>query len=250
MTLLATEGLNLSLGERVFCRDLSLTMHAGENWAILGPNGSGKTTLLRALAGLQRPRTGRVLLDDHPLDTVGASARARLLALLPQQTTPFMASSVLEAAAIGRYCYGSMWRGHPDDDAAVRRALAEVDLLAHAERRLEGLSGGELRRVAIAALLAQDTPIRLLDEPTNHLDPQHQHRVLQLLRSPGRLNVAVLHDVNLATRYCTHGLLLLGDGVYRHGPLPTLLDADLLSHLYRCPVRAHHTDTGPVFLMG
>lgn len=249
--MLATESLTLALADRVFCRDLSLTMHAGEHWAILGPNGSGKSTLLRTFAGLQRPGAGRVLVQGHTLDALGARERARTLALLPQQTTPFLASSVFETAAIGRYPYGSPWRTHPDDDAIVRRALADVDLLACEERTLDGLSGGELRRVAIAATLAQTTPIRLLDEPTNHLDPQHQHRVLQTINASATptLNVSVLHDVNLAARYCTHGLLL-GDGWCLHGPLHDLLTRDLLSRLYRCPVRVHETGTGPMVVFG
>jgi iron complex transport system ATP-binding protein len=99
------------------------------------------------------------------------------------------------------------------------------------DRPVATLSGGEHRRLSVAALLAQDPPVALLDEPTNHLDPGHQIAVMRLLRerygAPGRSLAVVLHDVNLALRFCSHLLLLFGDGGHATRSVEALTAADL-----------------------
>ena len=110
----------------------------------------------------------------------------------------------------GRYPHLDRWQWEGAEDyRAAEAALEAVGLDGLARRPLTTLSGGERRRVEIAALLAQDAPICLLDEPINHLDLRHQVQVLDLLaeraRRPGHLNLFVLHDVNLALRFGTHG---------------------------------------------
>jgi iron complex transport system ATP-binding protein len=116
-----------------------------------------------------------------------------------------------------------------------------MELDGFAGRTLTTLSGGERRRVDIAALLTQDAPVNLLDEPTNHLDLRHQVSILAGLavraRLDGRLNVFVLHDVNLALRFAGHGILLFGDGEARHGRLTEIVDRETLERVYRCRLR-------------
>jgi iron complex transport system ATP-binding protein len=119
--------------------------------------------------------------------------------------------------------------------------MAAVGLADFAARYLPTLSGGEHRRVEIAALLTQNPPISLLDEPTNHLDLHYQVLVLKLLSQraflPSQANLFVLHDVNLAIRFCNHGLLLFGDGDCVFGRLDEVLNLTNLERLYRCPMR-------------
>jgi len=114
-----------------------------------------------------------------------------------------------------------------------------VDLEGFEERAVESLSGGERRRLAIAAVLAQDPAVCLLDEPTNHLDPNHQIDALALFRSRadrGGTVIATLHDATLAARYADQVLLLFGDGSWVYGPAAEALRADHLARLYRTPV--------------
>jgi len=133
----------------------------------------------------------------------------------------------------------------------ARDALAQVGLEECATRSLTTLSGGEQRRVAVAALLAQRPQVYLLDEPSNHLDPQHQIGILSLFRSlcdAGASVLATLHDPNLAARFADTVLLLHGDGRYQLGPAGTLLDAALLSELYQTPMLSFGTPPRQGFL--
>jgi len=114
-----------------------------------------------------------------------------------------------------------------------------VELGDFATRRTDTLSGGEQRRVAVAALLAQQPQLFLLDEPTNHLDPHHQLAVLGLFRSlasAGRTVITTLHDPTLAARFADRVLLLPGDGRWSLGPVATTLTAAALSELYVAPM--------------
>jgi len=190
-------------GEDVL-RGIDLELRGGERVALIGPNGAGKTTLLRCLAGLLRPRGGAVLLGGAPLAALDARARARRIAVVPQNfATPF-AFTVREIVALGRTAYvGPFGRLSPHDRAAIDRALADAEGAALAERPFAELSGGERQRAILAMALAQEADVLLLDEPTVHLDPVHQRATLarlgDLAREQGRIAVAVLHDLNLAS---------------------------------------------------
>ncbi|MFQ5994823.1 MAG: ABC transporter ATP-binding protein [Acidiferrobacterales bacterium] len=235
--------LNVRVPGRTLCAGLSVRLRAGENWAILGPNGSGKTTLVHTMAGLRVPDDGRVVLNGSDIGAHSSRARARLLGVLLQHYDAAFPATVAEIVLTGRHPYLSRWQWHDDADdiELANSALAAVGLADFGPRRLSTLSGGERRRVEIATLLTQDPPVCLLDEPTNHLDLHHQIDVLRLLAErrwrPGCLTVFVLHDVNIATRFCTHALLLFGNGQYRYGKLPSILDTETLEQLYGCPIR-------------
>jgi iron complex transport system ATP-binding protein len=220
---------------------------------ILGANGSGKTTLLHTLAGLRAPDQGGVSLDGADIRGTPHRQRARRLGVLFQDFEPAFPATVRETVLTGRYPHLERWQWEGAEDyRLVETALETVGLAGLAHRPLATLSGGERRRVEIAALLAQDAPICLLDEPTNHLDLRHQVQILQLLtaraRRPGHLNIFVLHDVNLAARFGTHGMLLFDDGECLHGPLPEMLRRPNLERLYHCQLREIHADGARWFL--
>ncbi len=240
--LLQAQGLDVAIGARTLCRGLDLTLQGGECWAILGGNGVGKTTLLHTLAGLRAPAAGSVLLEEQTLDRLPRRRVARRLGLLPQDSVDPFPASVLETALIGRHPHLGRWQQEgPDDLARARAALEAMSLSDLAARRTDTLSGGERRRLAVATLLTQDPQLLLLDEPTNHLDLHQQIVLLERLRGlagAGRGVLMVLHDVNLAARFCDHLLLLFGDGSWQAGAADPLLDAALLSRLYGHPVAA------------
>lgn len=235
------------------CANLNVTLSAGENWVILGANGSGKTTLLNTLAGLRAPDGGGVSLDNSEIETIHPRARARRIGVLFQDSESAFPSTVLDTVLTGRYPHLDRWQWESEQDyRAAVTALEAVGLGSLAQRPLATLSGGERRRVEIAALLAQNAPICLLDEPTNHLDLRHQVQILELLADrahrPGHLNVFVLHDVNLASRFGTHGILLFDNGECLHGPLPDMLNRHNLERLYHCRLREIRDGTAGWFL--
>ncbi|MEK7815420.1 MAG: ABC transporter ATP-binding protein [Pseudomonadota bacterium] len=251
--MLETANLTLAVAGRTLCRDLSARFAPGENWVILGANGSGKTTLLHALAGLRPPQSGAVHLGGRPLPDIPYRERALKLGVLLQDYETTLPATVLDVVLTGRHPHLGRWQWEGDTDRKLAtEALATMDLAGFGARPLATLSGGERRRAEIAALLVQDAPVCLLDEPTNHLDLQHQVRVFEQLaaraRRPGHLNVFVLHDVNLASRFGTHGILLFGDGSSIQGPLTDILRRETLERLYRCRLRVLRDDGRAVFL--
>ncbi|MHB8535151.1 MAG: ABC transporter ATP-binding protein [Sulfuricaulis sp.] len=255
MAALTTQVLSLAVAGRTLCRQLNVRFEGGQNWVILGANGSGKTSLLHTLAGLRAPEQGHVDLDGMDIRRQPARRRARRLGVLFQDFTATFPATVLETVLTGRYPRLERWQWEGvEDRRAAAAALEAVGLSGFAQRPLTTLSGGERRRVEIAALLAQDAPICLLDEPTNHLDLRHQVRILDLLstraRRPEHCNIFVLHDVNLAARFGTHGILLFDDGEHLHGALPDILLRSNLERLYHCPLREVHADGVRGYLPG
>ena len=237
--MLQARNLTLTIAERTLCASLDAELKAGENWVILGANGSGKTTLLHALAGLRAPDAGHIQLEGSEVRDIPPRTRARRIGVLFQEAESEFPATVLETVLTGRYPHLDRWQWEGAQDyRAAEAALEAVGLTGLARRPLATLSGGERRRVEIAALLAQDAPICLLDEPINHLDLRHQVQVLDLLADrahrPGHLNLFVLHDVNLALRFGTHGILLFDNGECLHGPLSETLNRPNLERLYHC----------------
>lgn len=237
---LAAEALRIRAGARLLVEELTLQLQRGEFLAILGRNGSGKSRTLHTLAGLDAPDAGRVLLEGRPLKQLRRREIARRLGLLPQDREDSLALTALESVSLGRHPHLGFWQ--PDtaaDRALARDALARVGLEDCAARPLTTLSGGEQRRVAVAALLAQQPQVYLLDEPSNHLDPQHQIGILRLFRSlcdGGASVIATLHDPSLAARFADTVLMLYGDGHYQLGATAALVDGTRLSELYQTPI--------------
>ena len=244
-TLLEARGLDVAIAGNCLVRGLDLKLAGGEMLAVLGRNGAGKTTLLNTLAGLYPPAAGNIALCGKPYSGEGRhSARdcARLRGLLAQMQNDAFPASVLETALIGRHPHLGRWAWEGDEDLAIARAaLAAVDLCGLEKRELHSLSGGERQRLAIATLLTQHPALYLLDEPLAHLDLAHQIAMLELWRRRAAETQAsfiiVLHDANLALRYCQRSLLLFGAGRWREGASADVLNLDQLTELYGYPLQ-------------
>jgi iron complex transport system ATP-binding protein len=251
---LSTRTLQLRIGDRTLCQHLDLDVRAGECWGVLGKNGTGKTTLLHTLAGLRPAQGGEIRLQQTPLADLSRRDIARRLGLMPQDTSDAFPASVLETALIGRHPYLSRWQWESAADLQITRdALVGTGLGGMEDRQVSTLSGGERRRLALAALLVQAPPVMLLDEPANHLDLRHQHDMLGLLQvraGAGHAVLMVLHDINHALRYCDHVLLLFADGTTCSGPTVDLLEPTLLSELYEYPVTQIRERDRRLFIAG
>ncbi|KQT53148.1 iron dicitrate ABC transporter ATP-binding protein [Aureimonas sp. Leaf454] len=230
---LRAEGLSLAYRDRRVLDDLTLALPAGRVTALLGPNGCGKSTLLKAFARLLSPTAGRVTLNGRDIHAEDTRALARTLAILPQ--SPLAPEGITVGDLVGRG--RAPWRGFlapwsAADAAATARALDAVGMADLEDRPLDELSGGQRQRAWIALVLAQATGLLLLDEPTTFLDLPHQIEVLSLLRrlnrDDGTTVVSVLHDLNLAARFCDHLVLLGPRGLVATGSPAEVMTPDHL----------------------
>ncbi len=253
--LLEIGSLRVEVAGYTVCQGLNLALYPGQCWAMLGVNGVGKTTLLHTLAGLRPAQSGNVFLKGAPLEQLTGRARAQQLGLVFQDRPDQFPTTVLETVLASRYPYLG-WLGWETerDKGLVYKALAAVDLANLAHRETTSLSGGERQRLRIAAFLAQDTALGLLDEPLNHLDPAYQVRIISHLveraRHQGGALLMVLHDVNLAARFCDHCLLIHGDGTTSAGSTEEVLTENSLQRLYHHPIVPVVTPWGRGWLPG
>ncbi|MEC7792632.1 MAG: ATP-binding cassette domain-containing protein [Pseudomonadota bacterium] len=236
MTLFSLKNLTVDVPGRRLLHEVSLDLPAGRMIALIGHNGSGKSTLLKALAR-QIPATGDIRFEDRPLPDWSARDYARRLAFLPQTTPPAEGMLVRELVALGRYpWHGALGRFGPQDEAAVADAMQECGVTRFADRLVDTLSGGERQRVWLAMMVAQQASTLLLDEPISALDIAHAVEVLQLVRhmchSQNRSAVIVLHDVNMAARYCDHIVALKGGRVALQGTPDDLMTPAALHDIY------------------
>lgn len=249
---LESRALCLRVPGRELLRGLDAAFGSSRVIALLGRNGAGKSTLLHAMAGLRTPDAGEIRLHGRPLGSWPRRELARQLALLPQSAEDPFPGTVLETALVGRHPHLSFWQWETDTDREIaQQTLAEMDLAGLEERDVATLSGGERRRLAIAAVLAQDPMVYLLDEPIQQLDPQHELAVLARFRKladTGRTVVMSLHDAGVAVRYADDALLISGNGEWTFGPCAQVLDEESIGRLYGIAVRELRWDTGRTFV--
>ncbi|WP_223457830.1 MULTISPECIES: heme ABC transporter ATP-binding protein [unclassified Pseudomonas] len=248
--MLRANNLLVRRGKRTVLANINIELRPGEVLGVLGPNGAGKSTLLAALCGDLATSVGTVRLDERPLADWPGQERAKRLAVLPQSSSLNFAFSVNEVVGMGRLPHAS---GRVRDAEIVAEALKAADALHLAGRSYLALSGGERQRVHLARVLAQLWPgaegqTLLLDEPTSMLDPLHQHTILQAVRDfaeRGAAVLVILHDLNLAARYCDQ-LLLLQQGLpHAYGPPAEVLTAEALAAVYGLEVLIHqHPERG------
>jgi iron complex transport system ATP-binding protein len=254
--LLACENVAVRVASRSLVEKLTFTVPRGSVTCMLGCNGAGKTLTLHTLAGLREPAAGTIAIEGKPLQQWPRRQLAQRLGLLPQTTEDAFPSTVMATALVGRHPHIGFWQWESDADRTrAREALSSVSLDDFQLRDLATLTGGERRRVAIAAMLTQNPDLLLLDEPVNHLDPHHQMEVLRLIRAKADAGHGVLmslHDAGLAARFADQALLLFGNGEWLCGPSAEVLTEATISRLYGMPVMqltwTHPDNSGRTFV--
>ncbi|RJE82323.1 ABC transporter ATP-binding protein [Paracoccus onubensis] len=233
---LKADAVTLRYDDRTISENLSVEIPDGSLTVIVGPNACGKSTLLRALSRLMTPARGQVVLDGKLIGSYPAREVARRLGLLPQSPAAPDGITVADLVARGRYPHQSFLRQwSPEDRQAVTEALTATKMLPYARRLLGELSGGQRQRVWIAMVLAQETPLLLLDEPTTFLDIAHQVELMELLselNAQGRTIIAVLHDLNQASRYASHLIAMRSGAIVAKGAPAQILTAELVQEVF------------------
>jgi ABC-2 type transport system ATP-binding protein len=202
---IAVEHFTRTYGTFTAVDDLSLMVASGEIVGLIGPNGAGKTTTLRALAGILRPSSGRIVVDGHDLATDGIAAKRRL-AFMPDEPHLFEYLTVDEHLRLIARLYGV-----PDFDARAKVLIDELELSGK-ERSLPGeLSRGMRQKVVIACGLVRDASVLLFDEPLTGLDPIGIRKMRATIVARGRAGAAVLvssHLLHLVEEICTRVVIM------------------------------------------
>lgn len=238
---------------RTLLHPIDLTLPHGQIIGLIGHNGSGKSTLIKLLARQHLPSGGHLALDGKPLHAWKSRDFARQVAYLPQQLPAADELTVRELVCFGRYpWHGAFGRFGAEDRAQVERAMELTHTQGYAAQRVDELSGGERQRVWLAMLLAQNSRYLLLDEPTSALDIAHQVDVLSLVRALSHeldLGViVVLHEINMAARYCDHLVALHSGKLLTQGAPGDLMNSQTLGAIYgiEMGVIAHPFDGSPI----
>lgn len=201
-------------GKKVLLHNINLEVKQGELLAIIGANGAGKSTLMKLLSGDQKAHSGEILFNDTNINNISSGRLATKRAVLSQHNTISVSFSTEEIIMMGRYPHFEV-RPKPEDIEIVKTVMAETGVQHLAGRDYSTLSGGEQQRVQLARVIAQiyDVPdaYLFLDEPTNGLDLLYQQQILSIARKladKGYGVVAILHDINFASRYADNVLIL------------------------------------------
>lgn len=240
MNLFEIKNLNVDVPGRRLLDNITLQIPSGQVVALIGHNGSGKSTLLKVLAR-QIPATGIVHFEGRQLNSWRSGDYARRLAFLPQTTPSAEGMLVRELVALGRYpWHGALGRFGPKDYMIVQQAMDECGVGSFADRLVDTLSGGERQRVWLAMMVAQEAGTLLLDEPISALDIAHQVEVLALVRhmchAQNRSAIIVLHEVNMAARFCDHIIAIKHGKLALQGSSADLMHSDALYKIYGLPM--------------
>ncbi|NVK17771.1 MAG: ABC transporter ATP-binding protein [Methylocystaceae bacterium] len=236
MAIISAEQISVSIDGKKLLEDLSFYINQGEIIGLIGPNGAGKTTLLKTLVGLNEPASGQVMFKDHPLKDMSLRERGRQIGYVAQGSVCHWPMSVNKVVEMGRLPYQSLFRQKTAADLdAISNALDIFHLTHLKDRLVSTLSGGERARVMLARAHAGAPHILFADEPTADLDPGHQLQVMNVLQNQARCGIAcvvVLHDLNLASRFCDRLYLLQGGKLKAAGSVSEVMTADHINNAY------------------
>lgn len=240
-SLIEATNITVEIHSKKILEDVSLRLDCGEVIAVLGANGAGKSTLRKILCGDWQPTRGEVSMDGKSLANWSLTERARVRAVLPQDSSLNFPFTAMEVVLMGRAPHVQGTESKKDYEIA-RAALAAVEV-AHLEERIyPTLSGGERQRIHLARVLAQiweasgnNKRYLLLDEPTSNLDLAHQHGTLQIARRLAREGVAVLiilHDLNLAAYYADKIMMLKNGKIIAFDNVEKTLTPDIIQQTF------------------
>lgn len=218
-------------------QEITFTVEKGQCTAILGNNGAGKSTLIKCLNRILKPQKGIVYVHGKNIYQLKRKEIAKCFAYVAQHHAGAR-FTVFDTVLLGRKPY-LKFEPTPEDFRLVESIIKRLNLEDLALRYIDELSGGELQKVMLARALAQQPQVLLLDEPTSNLDLSNQYEVLEIIREIAKTEnicvLMVLHDLNLALRYCDRFLFLKNNRIFAFGGIEIMTPQNI-KEVYGVPV--------------
>ncbi len=246
---LRVEDLHFGYAHDDTLKGIELDVCNGEVLGIIGPNGSGKTTLIRCISRILEPSSGKVLLNDEDVLSMSRNEIAKNISFVPQNNVyDQVPPTVFEVVLMGRLPYIT-WDYSEEDKEIAWKAMEEMDVVEYASRPFNRLSSGQAQRVLVARSIAQGAKLIMLDEPTSNLDVRYQLDVLDIIRSTvrekGICACMILHDLNLAMRYCDRVLMINDGRVEAFGRTEDVLTPDNIANVFGIKIAVNTEYGGP-----
>lgn len=230
--------LSFAYGKTEILKDVTFTAEAGECVGILGNNGAGKSTLITCINRIRKMRSGKVMINGMDISSMNRNAIARTVAYVAQKNEMTNAT-VFDCVLLGRTPY-IKWAIGQDDIDLCDQVIDQLGIGHLKLRNVDQLSGGEMQKVMLARALVQKPKVLLLDEPTSNLDPRNQYEMLALVRKiakeQGITVLIVIHDLNLALRYCDRFYFLKDKVGFSYGGIETVT-AETIQTVYGIPAK-------------
>lgn len=225
--------LSFAYGKKEILRHVNFHALEGECVGILGNNGAGKSTLISCINRIKKPTSGDVVINGKNINSLSPLQIARHISYVAQKNE-LCQTTVFDSVLLGRKPYFK-WRAGKEDIRLCEEILSCLHLSEHKMRFIDELSGGEVQKVMLARAFVQEPKVLLLDEPTNNLDPKNQYEIMELVRQAAKEKkitvLMVLHDLNLALRYCDKFMFIKDGGICAYGGI-SVVTPELLHEVY------------------
>lgn len=247
-TIIELKNLSAGYGTKTVLNDVNTVIKNGDVVGIVGSNGAGKSTLLKTVRGLLPHRRGEILFCGKPLETFSEKELACRIAYLQQHVEVGFGYTGKDIVLAGRYPYLRWWeKERTEDERIAENCMEYTGTLDLADVPVTEVSGGQKQRILLAKILAQQTSILFLDEPTTGLDVVYREEIFRFVKelaTMGKTVLMVVHELDLAAKYCNR-VLLLGEGKVLADAFPAeVFTEELLSRAYNTPIKVCHHPTG------
>ncbi len=243
--------LSFAYGKKEILHHISFHALEGECVGILGNNGAGKSTLISCINRIKKPSSGNVAVNGKNINSLSCRQIARHISYVAQKNE-LCRTTVFDSVLLGRKPYFK-WTAGKEDIRLCDEMLSCLNLSAHKMRFIDELSGGEVQKVMLARAFVQEPKVLLLDEPTNNLDPKNQYEIMELVKQAAEEKkitvLMVLHDLNLALRYCDKFMFIKDGCMHAYGDA-SIVTSELLRGVYAIDADIVNIDNKKVVMIG
>lgn len=253
--MLKTHNLACGYKNKPVLENINLQVNKGKIVGIIGPNGSGKSTLVKTIATILPKQYGEILYAKKNIHNFTKTQLAKEITLL-KQTSALPAFSVIDFVMTGRIPYRKKFAlSQTKEDLKIVLESLEFTNATHLKDTLiTNLSGGEQQLCKIAKALAQEPNLLIMDEPNTGLDISHQIQIMELMRKlnkeRGLTIIMVLHDLNLASRYCHQLALIHKQSLYKFGTPTEVITCQNIKAVYNAEISIEkHNKNGAPYVV-